>query len=188
VAQLVAARTEAKKLAADVVEQEAALEAAKNRVEEATSRGAFEKALAETTWLAHLIELARARVDAHATDVLNPLESTHSQALREHEAALVLAARTESETAFAHAGQLAGDAMRAIAAAIESLRAFEVARRDNIGGGGGVSLSALKVDAVVNALNAKIGADFARYLQMHAGGGEIQFHATFPITISQALR
>lgn len=187
-AQLDAARAEATKLTTEAAECEQALEQAKGRVDSATSRGAFEKAIADAEWEVHRLELARKRVEQHRIEVLAPLEIQASQAQREHQAALVLEARQKTEQAFAHAGELARDAVRAIAAAIDSLRTFGQVRSANPTGAGSVSLSTIKTDAVVGALNATIGAEFMRYQQMHPGGGELQLHATFPITVPQQLR
>lgn len=187
-AQLVAARAEAARLKSEVTEHEKSLIETRDRLEAATARGAFTKAVEDGAWTAHLLELARKRVEQHRIEVLAPLEISASQAQREQEAAAVLTARTESEKAFAHAGELTRDAVRAIAAAIESLRAFEQVRTANLSGAGPVSLSTLRTSAIVGALNAKIGAEFVRYQEMHALGGELQLHATFPITVPQHLR
>jgi hypothetical protein len=187
-AQLEAARAEATRLDSEVTEHESALTETRTRLEAATARAAFTKAQEDGEWAAHLLDLARKRVEQHRADVLDPLELRASQARREQEAAAVLAARTDSEKAFGHAGELARDAVRAIAAAIESLRTLEQVRSANINGAASVSLSSLKTAALVDALNAKIGAEFTRYIQMHAAGGELQLHATFPITVPQHLR
>ena len=188
VAQLEAARTEATKLRAEVAKHETALVETRERLEACTARGAFTKALEDGEWIAHLLELARKRVEQHHIEVLAPLEIEASQAQREHEKALVLAAREKTEQAFVHAGELARDAVRAISAAVDSLRTFDQVRSANLTGAGSVSLSTLKTAAVVGLLNTKIGAEFVRYQEMHPQGGELQLHAPFPITIPQALR
>lgn len=148
-APLEAARAEAQKLRSEVAEHEKTIEETRTRVEAATSRGAFSKAIEDGAWTAHMLELARKRVEQHRIEVLAPLESQASQARREQEAAAVLTARTESEKAFAHAGELTRDAVRAIAAAIDSLRTFEQVRNANLTGAGSISLSSLKTDSLV---------------------------------------
>lgn len=189
VTRLEAARTEAARLAAEVVTQKAALEEAQGRLKLTTSRGAFAKVHEDIEWTEHLIELGTKRLEEHRIGVLFPLESQHGQAIRDHEAQLVVAARLDAEKAFAAAGELTAKAVRAISAAVDTIALFDQVRGANPSGASIVSLAPLRVDAIVGGLNAKIGAQFVRYISTlgHAGG-EIQLHVVYPIAIPPALR
>jgi hypothetical protein len=122
-AQLEAARAEATRLGAEVAEQESALEAARLRVAEATSRGAFEKGEAEVKWTTHLVELAKRRVDEHAATV-SEIEARHSAAQVDRESKAVQAARKEMEAAFDDAGESIHAAVGKLAKAISSMGSF----------------------------------------------------------------
>jgi hypothetical protein len=188
-AQLEGERARQEQLRAEVVEAENALVETKQRMSEASSRGAFEKCEADVKWATHLIELAKQRVEQHQTEVLSPIEGRCAQAEADRQTSAVSAARADAEEAFATANREVLAAVKSLQQALESLRTFDRARLANPRGV--ASVNSVKLDALLPAIDKslkQIAAD-SHIAYIHTGDpGLLELRVGLPAAVPAVLR